>query len=708
MAFLFALDLVLVLGFAYALTAVLRPPTRPAFLVSGFVLVWADLVFTAEILSLLHLVTPGGMLAAHAILALGAVLIWGLRGRPRPPRFSLPTRSEITGSLKSWPDLWTLGLAVGLGYALLALINILVPPNNLDSLVYHLTKVAYWIQHKTLAPWPTPCFHQTLFPFNAEIGNLESMVFLRSDLLAGFVQWFSALGSMTAVFGLARVFGSSRAQAAFASCLYLSLPMIILQATTTQTDLTTAAMITAMAFLLLLGLRTKHQGLLILSGAALGLALGTKLTVFMILPGFVIGLAYVVLGRRGRPVRLLLVWAGACLAGFVLLGAFNYVQNWVYIPKITAGPPEIAGLDSQRPVNDRKSPAQPQPPVSSEQNLQTDRLRDLSLTPVQAGDFELQEASQARILNQKKYFQIRKFGGFDPTLIRYNIARDVFSFLDFAGLPSPWADSAARLRASIGRTVGSSLLVPKGPGRVTVYSSAYDFQDPRPRANEASSFFGPLGFFVWLPLVLYWSVAGFIKRNARLIPALSFIGFMILLSASQFWHPFRGRYYCLAVALCAPLVASLCSRGRLRGALRVVISLLAIMVMVVTILTNIQKPLVGPKAIWGKTRQERRTVLWGSTGIPARIVYNYLPRQVSAATILRSTDPEYIWFGENLNRTLTPIFPPPTVVDRDWLQKNTYDVVVVNSAKICRVDALPPKLFKVYRRPPYTIVVRVK
>jgi len=295
-------------------------------LISSFVLVWADLVFTAEILSLLHLITPGGILFGHALLAFAAFVLWRTAGRPGHPRITLPPFAGILKSARSNPDLWTLGLAVGLGYALLALVNILVPPNNLDSFVYHLTKVAYWIQHKTLAPWPTPCLHQTLFPLNAEIGSLESKVFVRNDLLAGFVQWFSALGSMAAVFGLARVFGSSGAQATYVSCLYLSLPMIILQATTTQSDLTTAAMITAMAFLLLLGLKTKHRGMLILSGAALGLALGMKLTVFVILPGFVIGLTYVVLRQPGRVIRQLLLWAGACLAGFIVLGAFNYVQ----------------------------------------------------------------------------------------------------------------------------------------------------------------------------------------------------------------------------------------------------------------------------------------------------------------------------------------------------------------------------------------------
>lgn len=677
MAFLFALDLVLVLGFAYALTAVFKPPTRPAFLVSGFVLVWADLVFTAEILSLLHLVTPGGMLAAHALMALGAFVLWQSRGRPRHPGVTLPHLADMIASARSNPDVWTLGLAVGLGYAILALIIVLVPPNNLDSLVYHLTKVAYWIQHKTLAPWPTPCFHQTLFPFNAEIGSLWSMIFLRRDLLTGFVQWFSALGSMAAVFGLARGFGSSRAQAAYAAGLYLSLPMIILQATTTQTDLTMAAMTTAMVFLLLLGLKTKHRGMLVLSGAALGLALGTKLTAFMILPGFVIGLAYVILRKPGRMIRPLLLWAGACLASFIVLGAFNYNQGAHYLKH---SPAENLALPSQ--------PAQTAPSDS---------------TPA--------EQTKPEMLSEGN-FQLGGARGFDLTLLRFNLARDILSFLDLTGIPQPPAGFLAHARSAAGRGFLAPLFFPGGDKRISAYSIAYNIEDTRPPVSEAASFFGPLGFFLWLPLVLYWAVAGWIKRDARLVPALGFIGFMVILSGGQLWVPFRGRYYCVAVALCAPLVASLCERGRSRAVLRGLVLITALTVMTGTILTNVQKPLVGPKAIWSKTRQERRTVLWGSTGIPARILYYYMyyymPRQVSVATILRSTDPEYIWFGENLNRTLTPIFPPPAIVNLAWLQKNIYDVVVVNSAKICRVDALPPKLFSVYRRPPYTIVIRVK
>ena len=691
---LFVLDVTLVLLFAYFLAAALRPPTRLSFLISLYVLAWADLVLAAQALSLLHGITAWGLLVAHALLASGAAAVWMSAGRPSPPKFALPSRGQMARSIRDWPDLWTLGLVVGAAYVLLALINVLVPPNNPDSYVYHLTKVAYWIQHRTLAPWPTPCAHQVHYPFNAEIGSLESMIFLKNDLLTGFGQWFAALAAMTAVFGLARLFGSSRVQAAFASGVFLSLPMIVLQSTTTQTDLTLGAMVSAMAFLVLLGLKTRHQGMLIVSGAALGLALGMKLTAFLIIPGFLVGLAYVSLVRKPRPIRLLLVWAGACLAGFAMLGAFNYVQGRLFDRHLRSGPPKAVSRPLQSQKDDAASLAGPRPALR-----RPVRARSEGSPAV--------KTAKSEILNLSP-FRIRMRLSLDLTLIRCNLARDIVSFLDFTGLPQPLADPAARLRAAIGRRALASLLVPKKTKRVTAYTVTYDFQDPRPQPSEARSFFGPLGFLVWLPLVLYWSLAGFIKRDSRLIPALSFLGFMVLSAGSQFWSPFRGRYYCLVVALGAPLVASLYGRGRRRGTLRAVICLVAIVGVIVTMLTNIQKPLIGPGAIWTKTRMEMRSAAWAQGGVPTRVMEEFMPATASVATVLKDTDPEYVWFGERLTRRLTPIFPAPKVIDRAWLQKNACDWVVVHTMKFRRVAPLPPEEFRVIVRPPYTLISRLK
>jgi len=645
---LFILDLFLVLAFAYFVAAVLGPPSRPAYLVALFVSGWADLVLATEILSLFHLIVPWAMLAAHALLAAIAAALWISAGRPGPPRFSLPSRQALLGSLKDAPDLWVLGLAVGLTYVMLAVVNILVPPNNLDSLMYHLSRVVFWIQHQTLAPWPTSSLAQTTFPLNAEIGSLGSMLFLRQDSLAGFVQWSSALAALVSVFGLARGFGASRRQASFAALIFLSLPMIVLQATTTQNDLTTGAMMAAAIYLFLLGWRTQHKGALITSGAALGLALGMKYTAFMVLPGFGLGLAFLVLVRKPRSWRSLSTWAAACLVGFLALGAFNYAQNWLHF----GNPFGVVKLIAHQTNRALVSPA---------------------------------------------------------VLTRSNVVRDIYSFLDFTGVPRPLARAAVKVKALAGEAVFKALHIPVYSPELNRNDQHFGFKKSKGRASEAGSFFGPLGFFLWLPLILYWSVAGFLKRDDRLIPALAFWGFMAVIGASQAWFPYRGRYYCLAMALCAPLVAGVVRRGPLMTVLRGFIAGLACLVMVVTVLTNVQKPLIGDDAIWTKTRFERRALVWDETRIPYRLLETAIPPQARVASILPAVDQAvYPLFGEKFGRRVIPIFPPPAAIDLKWLQDNPFPFVFVHVTGYCPVGDLPSSKYRVFTSLPYKIIVRLR
>ncbi len=644
MTVLFIADVVLVLAFAGFLATTLRPSTRPAFLLSLFVIGWGGLVLTFEVLSLLHQVRPWPTAAGHALLTGAAFLGWVKAGRPRPPRFSLPGREAAVASLKSWPDVWALALTVGLVYALLAVLIVLVPPNNIDSMVYHLARVGYWIQHQTLAPWPTACLVQTIHPPNAEMGMLQSMIFLRSDVLAGFVQWVCALAAAVAIFGLARLLGAKRAPAALAASVFLSLPIIALESTTTQNDVATAAMVAAAAYFLGLGLRTEQPTPLYLSGAAFGLALGMKFTVALILPGFVLGLAWVTLTRRPRPWKKLFVWAGASIAGVVLFGAFNYIQCWRYYGH-PLGTPEMI------------------------------------------------------------HYQGSEEGAGDLRMMRMNAARDIYGLMDFTGLPRPLAGPAVKVRAKAGKAVFGALGLKDDHRRFDAHGSRFSFDFPKPLATEAGAFFGPLGFFLILPLLLWGLGAGLIKRDLRVVPALAFFGFLLAVGATQAWRPFRGRFYCSVIALSVPLIALLFRETGKRVILRVLIILTAVVVLAGTVLTNVQKPLVGPKAIWDRTRDERRTVIWDSQLIPPQALDGLIPPRARVALILNDRDPEYPIFGRRLGRTLVPIHPRPEVVDETWFRESGFRYFVVN-VELMAAAPLSPAAFKVVDRLPYRIVIR--
>jgi len=615
LATLFILDVLLVLVFALALAAVLRPASLTAFGLAAFILAWANLVLSAEVLSLLRAITPLAFLIIHAVGAAIALIVWRSAGRPRPAGIAWPSRAAVAKSIKAYPELWLLAAAVALVYALHAVLNIIVPPNEFDSLTYHLSRIAYWIQFHTLSPWPTPNLRQTAFPLNGEIGSLWSMIFLRLDLLAGFVQWFSALAAMVSVFGTARLFGRSRTQSAFASLLFATLPMILLQSTTTQNDLIVAAMFMAMMYFFLGGLRGNRPRMMILSGLALGLAVGVKTTAVMALPGFIVGAAVILLFRRPIPFARIFLWAGACLAGFLLLGAFNFIQNWAHYG---------------HPLGPR------------------DFIR-----------------AQSSVLS-----------GFQGESIRAKLASDIYSLADPTGLPGPIAQAVTQARNRGGALLFRALGVPLDIPHLTYAEHRFELaESPPPRIFEGTAFFGPLGFLVWLPAMAFWFIAGVVKRDDRFLPAVTSLGFMLAMSVFVIWSPFRGRYMCLAMASAAPLIAGLLRRGRVVAAIRWLVVALACTVMAVTVASNSKKPMVGPRSIWGRSRIDLRMMpLFSAVHNMTRM----LPEGAVVGTVLDSEDLDYPLFGERLTRRIIPLFPRPEVIDGRWLSRIPYRHFVVN------------------------------
>jgi hypothetical protein len=181
---------------------------------------------------------------------------------------------------------------------------------------------------------------------------------------------------------------------------------------------------------------------------------------------------------------------------------------------------------------------------------------------------------------------------------------------------------------------------------------------------------------------------------------------MLVIAGTQAWTPFRGRFYCVVITLSAPLVAGVFRPGRFFVYLRGLIVGLALTVMTVTVLTNVQKPLTGPRAIWDKTRDERRVMLWGQTPALYRAMDGAIPAEATVAVILKNRDPEYPMFGEKLGRTIIQVYPPPRVVSRAWLQQNDFRYVVVHDAGFRPVETLPASEFQVISCPPYKIIIR--
>jgi Glycosyltransferase family 87 len=290
----------------------LRLPSTLEFLVGWWLVVCAEVVASSELLSLAHAIRPLGYALVEGVALALALGIWLRLGGPVPP---LPHRSDLRLGLLS--AVLAVAVLAAFGYELFVVAA--TPPNNWDSMHYHLARVAAWRARGSLGYIPTHTGIENAYPQNAELLVLWTVVFLGRDLLAALSQLLAGLATAASVYVIARRLHQGQRAAAFAALLFPTLTIVALESMTTQNDLVEASFV-AGAVALGLG---EGRATAALAGIALGLAAGTKLTfLYAVAPLAAIGL--LVLPRR----RLAAV-AAAAVAGFLLLGAYGYVQNLV-------------------------------------------------------------------------------------------------------------------------------------------------------------------------------------------------------------------------------------------------------------------------------------------------------------------------------------------------------------------------------------------
>jgi 4-amino-4-deoxy-L-arabinose transferase-like glycosyltransferase len=281
------------------------------------------LALSSEVLSLVHAINTWGCVIAWSIFLVFNLAIGVVKHLFKPGwqhvRYSL---SHIN------PHEWVfIGLILIILFLTL-MTGLLSPPNNYDSHLYHLPRVAHWIQNGDLAHFPSSYINQLAFPILAEEGILGLWLLNGSDALSSLVQWLAFAGSLVAVSYLAKQLGVSRAGQWLTVFFTLSLPGALLQSSSTQNDLVTAFWFACFLIYLVILFKRPLGTLEFLCGSAtLGLGMLTKGTFYpyIIIPAALF--LWQIIRKTGikRSGKLLLI---AALV-IVLLNAGYWARNMI-------------------------------------------------------------------------------------------------------------------------------------------------------------------------------------------------------------------------------------------------------------------------------------------------------------------------------------------------------------------------------------------
>jgi hypothetical protein len=268
-------------------------------------------VALSEGLSLFHTLAFWPLLVAWSLISCAALVVC-IRLWPKMPVLPLPPFRR--GLLM--PALLIGGMAVILLTTLV--VALISPPNNWDSMTYHMARVANWVDHRSVHDYPTHILRQLYLGPWAEFAVTNLQILAGGDRFANLIQYVAMLGNVLGVSLLAKKLGASRQGQLFAAVFCATIPMGVLQASSTQTDQVSALwFLCFLNFLVVLLTATSGNpwGKAVLVGASLGLAALTKMTALVFASPFLLWVAFVLLPKhRLRAVFLLAITCAVGLA----------------------------------------------------------------------------------------------------------------------------------------------------------------------------------------------------------------------------------------------------------------------------------------------------------------------------------------------------------------------------------------------------------
>ena len=247
-------------------------------LINAYLVLSAQILFVTELLSLFNYLTGTAIFIVHLIFAIFYFSFLPKNNRPKIQFQSFELIEKVI-----------IGSILFITF-LTFIIAIFSPPNNWDSMTYHMSRIQYWIQNNRVDFFITNNFRQNLFSPFSEFVILNLQLLSNSDIFANLVQWFSLIISLATISLISKEFGLNRKLQLISAFFLCSMPIAILEASSTQNDIVLSAYILLFYYYQMCSIDNPSNTNLIFSGISLGLGILTKGTSYVFL--FSIGIAY--------------------------------------------------------------------------------------------------------------------------------------------------------------------------------------------------------------------------------------------------------------------------------------------------------------------------------------------------------------------------------------------------------------------------------
>lgn len=303
------------------------------------VFIWGS----TELLSLLNRFSFSALRIVWGLFFAILLLIFFLNFRKKQP---------IGFNLKKTAFAWDEWILL-IGSGGLALINGWVafqtPPNNWDSMVYHLSRIQHWFQNQNINYYATHVHRQLFMSPWMEFGLAHVLGLSGNDQFLNLFGYFFWIGTALLVSYLTKIIGASPRAQILAGLAALFIPSSLLQASTTKNDLALSFWILAAIITFLEFQKQPDYKNAFYLGSSIGLAILTKTTAYVLLAPVVVWFLYWMI----REKKWFVVKFGLFIGGLVVILNISHTLRNISLYQNPMGPAEETVLYSNELIGFR-------------------------------------------------------------------------------------------------------------------------------------------------------------------------------------------------------------------------------------------------------------------------------------------------------------------------------------------------------------------
>ena len=172
------------------------------------------------------------------------------------------------------------------------LIAIIYPPTTPDSIAYHMPRIMSWIQNNNIEFFPTSSTRQLIMSPFAEYVILHLYLITDNDILSNLPQWIAMCLSLVCISLIINELGGTIHTQIIGVVFAVTLPMGILQSTSTQTDYISSVWLVITIYFIIKVINSRLNKYIIYFSLALGIGILTKQTVYLFALPFCIWLFF--------------------------------------------------------------------------------------------------------------------------------------------------------------------------------------------------------------------------------------------------------------------------------------------------------------------------------------------------------------------------------------------------------------------------------